>query len=236
MCRALKLLHSAESEPTLLELSKHIVNNSEPALMERTAPDIPALLEQARLGDSEAFGILCRAFQPRLTRQAFLLCGDSSLAEDLAQETMAEAWRCLGRYNGSCQFFTWLCAIVHHRYHRFLRRERLRWFLTSRDTDSETASDLSEQYPDNQPWPNHSVELREQAVLVRRCIQALPKKQQQVIYLRFFVDDSLEGIAAALHCSLGTVKSRLFHAMEKLRRMPTLRQGAEPGAPNLDCL
>jgi DNA-directed RNA polymerase specialized sigma24 family protein len=35
--------------------------------------------------------------------------------------------------------------------------------------------------------------------------------------MRFFVDDSLEGIAAALNCSVGTVKSRLFHALEKLR-------------------
>ena len=60
---------------------------------------------------------------------------------------------------------------------------------------------------------------RKQAVLVRECVQALPAKQQQVIYLRFYVDDSLEGIAAALGCSVGTVKSRLFHALDKLRKM-----------------
>jgi len=47
----------------------------------------------------------------------------------------------------------------------------------------------------------------------------LPAKHQQVIYLRFYVDDSLEGIAAALGCSVGTVKSRLFHALDKLRGM-----------------
>src|SRR5439155_12223354 len=43
----------------------------------------------------------------------------------------------------------------------------------------------------------------------------LPAKHERVIYLRFYVDDSLEGIAAALGCSVGTVKSRLFHALER---------------------
>ena len=50
----------------------------------------------------------------------------------------------------------------------------------------------------------------------------LPAKHQQVIHLRFYVDDSLEGIAAALDCSVGTVKSRLFHALDKLRGMNAL--------------
>jgi RNA polymerase sigma-70 factor (ECF subfamily) len=61
-------------------------------------------------------------------------------------------------------------------------------------------------------------------VLVQQCIQALPAKHQQVIHLRFYVDDSLEGIAAALGCSVGTVKSRLFHALDKLRGMNVLSE------------
>jgi RNA polymerase sigma-70 factor (ECF subfamily) len=67
--------------------------------------------------------------------------------------------------------------------------------------------------------PDQAAQLREQATLVQNCIRALPPKHQQVIYLRFYVDDSLEGIAAALGCSVGTVKSRLFHALDKLRGM-----------------
>lgn len=54
---------------------------------------------------------------------------------------------------------------------------------------------------------------------MRKCIASLPVKHQQVIFLRFYVDDSLEGIAVALGCSVGTVKSRLFHALDKLRGM-----------------
>lgn len=57
---------------------------------------------------------------------------------------------------------------------------------------------------------------------MRACIRALPARHQHVVHLRFYADDSLEGIAAALGCSVGTVKSRLFHALEKLRGMNAL--------------
>jgi len=47
----------------------------------------------------------------------------------------------------------------------------------------------------------------------------LPFKHQQVVYLRFYVGESLEGIAEAVGCSIGTVKSRLFHGLDKLREI-----------------
>ena len=52
----------------------------------------------------------------------------------------------------------------------------------------------------------------------------LPEKQRVVVYLRFFADESLEGIAEALACSLGTVKSRLFNGLERLRLMSALKE------------
>jgi RNA polymerase sigma-70 factor (ECF subfamily) len=67
--------------------------------------------------------------------------------------------------------------------------------------------------------PDKAAQNQEQSSLVWACIKALPVKHQQVIYLRFYADDSLEGIAEALDCSVGTVKSRLFHALDKLRGM-----------------
>ena len=195
-----------------------------------------ALLVQAQQGDAEAFGALCLVFEVRLLRQAVLLCGEESLAEDLAQETLIEAWRCLSRYNGSCQFFTWLCAILHNRYRNFARHKRLLSLFSLRIHGKNEGESIPYQQPDDESGPDEVVQLREQAALVRRCVQALPAKQQQVIYLRFFVDDSLEGIAMALGCSVGTVKSRLFHALEKLRRMPALHPPGENSQGNVDRL
>ena len=63
---------------------------------------------------------------------------------------------------------------------------------------------------------------------IQRCLDRLPAKQREVIQLRFFVDDSIEGIAVALDCSVGPVKSRLFHALEKLHARPELSRLATP--------
>jgi RNA polymerase sigma-70 factor, ECF subfamily len=182
-------------------------------------PDITSLLDQARAGDPQAFGEICRAYETRLLRQALALCANAAAAEDLAQDTLVEAWKSLRRYNGRCQFFTWLCAILLNRYRNTVREKRAIPFSAlapvTRDTfQTNLVLTADQEYP-----PDLAAVRREQAQALRRCIDALPSKHQQVIHLRFYVDDSLEGIAAALGCSVGTVKSRLFHALEKLRRM-----------------
>jgi RNA polymerase sigma-70 factor (ECF subfamily) len=187
------------------------------------APDTSLLLGQARAGDIEAFGELCQAYETGLLRQALVLCGNAALAEDLAQDTLVEAWKCLRRYNGRCRFFTWLCAILLNRYRNTLRERRPLPFSALARPEGEGLGDRAPQWADDGARPDHAAELREQAVLLSRCVQALPPKHQQVIYLRFYVDDSLEGIGAALGCSVGTVKSRLFHALDKLREMKVLK-------------
>ena len=209
------------------------VPSSHATLMERESYDPLLLLEAAQAGDAEAFGELCRTLETRLLRQAFTLCRDTQLAEDLAQDTLVEAWRSLHRYNGKCELFTWLCAILLNHYRNSLRKKRVEFpaGLDHRDANSQpTECDCR----DSALLPDEAAESRENALLVQRCVRQLPAKHQQVIFLRFFVDDSLEGIAAALGCSVGTVKSRLFHALDKLRAMKALVRPLEhhsaPGA------
>jgi RNA polymerase sigma-70 factor, ECF subfamily len=199
-----------------------------PALVESAPPDTQDLLAQAQAGDPDAFGELCRAYEARLVRQALVLCANLSLAEDLAQDTLVEAWRCLRRYNGRCQFFTWLCAILLNRYRNAVREKRLMPFSAFAAHDPNGPPNRLSRQAAQEALPDEAAEMREQAELLRRCVAALPAKHQQVIHLRFFVDDSLEGIAAALGCSVGTVKSRLFHALDKLRTMNALRDQRGP--------
>jgi RNA polymerase sigma-70 factor, ECF subfamily len=195
-----------------------------PAL-EPTAPSEGCgLLAQAQAGDVEAFGELCRAHETRLLRQAMALCGNAALAEDLAQDTLVEAWKCLHRYNGRCQFFTWLCAILLNRYRNTVRQKRPLPFSAFAAHGKDKPADTLAQMAASESLPDETAQRQEEAALVQQCVAALPAKHQQVIHLRFYVDDSLEGIAAALGCSVGTVKSRLFHALDKLRAMNALRE------------
>jgi len=193
-----------------------------PAFVISETSDIWSFVEKARAGDAEAFGEVCRAYETRLLRQALTLCGNETLAEDLAQDSLVEAWKCLGRYNGRCQFFTWLCAILLNRYRNTVRRKRPTPLSSLGRDDQDEFRNSLDNLVDQDSLPDQAAQLREQAALVQECIQALPSKHQQVIYLRFYVDDSIEGIAAALGCSVGTVKSRLFRALDKLRAMNAL--------------
>ena len=188
-----------------------------PVIVENDAPDTERLLDLARAGDADAFGELCRVHETRLLRQAMLLCGNTDTAEDLAQETLVEAWKSVRRFKGRCQLFTWLCAILFNRYRNKLRARRPIPFSDLMEHEREGIEDRPESADDSSPA--RAAQEHEQQALVRQSLETLPRKQQQVIYLRFFAGESLESIAGALGCSVGTVKSRLFYGMERMRTM-----------------
>jgi RNA polymerase sigma-70 factor (ECF subfamily) len=176
-------------------------------------------LDRARQGDAQAFCRLAAAHEERLFRHAVALCRDPALAEDLAAETLVQAWRSLGRFNAQCQFSTWLYAILLHRYQKAVRRARREPVPISSLAPAEagTVAERLDCLPDPQPPPAEAAQAAEQARTVRAAVAALPAIHQEVLCLRFFEGASLPEIAAALGLPLGTIKSRLHHALEKLR-------------------
>jgi len=195
-----------------------------PSVDERTElADAAESLARARQGSTPAFCELVIPLEARLLRQATALCGDASLAEDLVCETLAAAWKSLAAYNETCRLSTWLYAILLHRYQKHLRAARSRPVslasLPAGDVDQ--GREAYEALPAPGQSPAAAIAQRELAAELRQCVEALPQKHRQVVLLRFFEEASLEEIAAALGCSLGTVKSRLHHALGKLRRMKT---------------
>jgi len=186
-----------------------------------TPPATPELLAHARAGDAQSFCRLVEPLQARLLRQAAALTGDLNLAEDIVSETLVEAWKSLPRYNESCQLSTWLYAILLHRYQKSVRRARSRPIALALLSLFE-ARDLSQRQENvatPEPSPAENATQNETFAQLRQCIELLPKKHVRVILLRFFEDASLPDMAAVLGCSIGTVKSRLHHALEKLRKM-----------------
>ncbi len=177
------------------------------------------LLTRARAGESSAFCRLAAEHEGRLLQQACGLARDPSAAEDLVSETLVEAWRSLSRYNGACRFSTWLFSILLHRHQKALRRARSRPIPLAALPSAE--ADERHQAQENLPAaglsPAEEAMRREAADTLREAVVALSEKHQQVILLRFFEDASLPEIAAVLGCSVGTVKSRLHYALEKLR-------------------
>jgi RNA polymerase sigma-70 factor (ECF subfamily) len=168
------------------------------------------LIDRAKAGEAIAFERLAGQHAAPLWRCAFTLGKDSHWAEDLVQETLIEAWRSLARFDGRCLFSTWLYGILRHRYLKGRRGQ---------NAGRPSASDALGQKQCIQRSPDQSAEVSEDVQRVRLAVASLPKEHRLVVELRFFAGATLDEIAAALGCPLGTVKSRLHHALEKLRQM-----------------
>jgi len=168
------------------------------------------LISRAQAGEAIAFERLAEQYAARLWRGAVALCKDRQWAEDVVQETLVAAWQSVSRFDGRCEFSSWLYGILRH---RFLKGRR------QQNATSRSAADGLDQTPCRAHTPDHSAELSEDALRIRRAVANLPEEHRLVVELRFFAGATLDEIAAALGCPLGTVKSRLHHALAKLRQM-----------------
>ena len=168
------------------------------------------LIDRARAGEANAFERLAEQHAARLWRCALALGKDGHWAEDLAQETLVEAWRSLARFDGRCRFSTWLYGVLRHRFLKGRRRQNAARL---------SSPDALGQVPSTAYTPDRSAEASEDAQRVRQAVASLPEEHRLVVELRFFAGATLDEIAAALDCPLGTVKSRLHYGLEKLRQM-----------------
>jgi RNA polymerase sigma-70 factor (ECF subfamily) len=184
--------------------------------------DEPTLIRRAAHGDAAAWEPLALAHQQAVFRLAYLLLGDANDAEDIAQETFLRAWKALKRFDTTRPLRPWLLSIASN-LSRNRRRSAGRYLaaLTRafREQPKETPLDeASIQNTDaNELW---------------HAVQRLEINDQQIVYLRYFLDLPVSETAEVLQIAEGTVKSRLSRALEKLRKIvhqdfPVLIEGRE---------
>ncbi|MCE5302291.1 MAG: sigma-70 family RNA polymerase sigma factor [Planctomycetaceae bacterium] len=167
-------------------------------------------IARAQAGETVAFEQLARRHVASLWRCAATLAKDEHWAEDLVQETLVEAWRSMARFDGRCRWSAWLHGILRHRFLKGLRHRHA--------VGLASANALGQVQGPACP-PDRFAEASEDAQQIRRAVASLPEEHRLVVELRFFEGATLDEIAAALGCPLGTIKSRLHYALEKLRQM-----------------
>jgi RNA polymerase sigma-70 factor (ECF subfamily) len=178
------------------------------------------LIEAAKGGNREAFGVLVEQHQSRLCRAACCLTRGASDAEDLAQEAFVRAYLALGRFRGDSAFYTWLFGILLNVYRRWLRKQQR---IRGRRGDVEVT-----EVADSAAAPSRQAAASDEARRTLRAIDHLPPPLREVMVLRHLEEMSYAEIAAAMGCRLGTVRSRLHRA----RALLVTRLGTERGAVN----
>jgi RNA polymerase sigma-70 factor (ECF subfamily) len=185
--------------------------------------DETTLIQRATNGEAAAWEPLMLAHQEPVFRFAYLILGDADDAEDITQETFLRAYHNLKRFDSARPLRPWLLSIAANlakNRHRSAARY-LAAITRSFRAEPPTALDVE----------GHAVQGLD-ADQLWKAVRQLNADDQQIIYLRFFLDLSTAEAAQALDVAEGTVKSRLNRAVGRLRviikdNFPTLSEGYE---------
>lgn len=174
---------------------------------------------RAATGDRRAGERLVTAHYATVYRLLRHLTGDRQAAEDLTQQTFVCAWEALAAFRGECEPRTWLQTIAYHEY--------VRWLRAHKPTASlEEAADL----------PDLSAAAGLDTLLLQRALRQLGAEQRDAFLLFHVQQLSLREVGKILEVPVGTVKSRLFAARQRLRELmreadPPERAPVRPVSP-----
>jgi RNA polymerase sigma-70 factor, ECF subfamily len=166
-----------------------------------------ALVQRAARQDAAAWETLMLEHQQAVFRLAYLFTGDPDEAEDIAQEAFIRAFRFIEQADPNRPFRPWVLSIAAN-----LARNRLRGIRRYLAAVQRAASREPERF---HPVPEG--EIPGEARALWETVQKLRLEDQQVIYLRYFLELSEGETSAALGVAQGTVKSRLHRALKRLR-------------------
>ncbi|MGH3856579.1 MAG: RNA polymerase sigma factor [Pseudonocardiaceae bacterium] len=178
-----------------------------------------------RLGDADgtALAQLYQRFGRPCYSLARRICADEGLAEDVVQEVFLTLWRDPARFDPSRgSFATWLLTLIHHKAVDAVRREST---IRRRMVAAPEAGE--EWSPTPVPGADQAAMARVAAGQVRAALHRLPAEQRQVLALAYFGGHTQREIAALTSVPLGTVKSRMFTAVQRLRLLLNDQLGPE---------
>ena len=169
-----------------------------------------ALIQRARDGDLRAFESLYDKYRAQVYRTAMGLVRDPFVAEEMLQDCFLRVHSNLHKLDGDRGLSPWLYRVTVNLCYTYLMR---------RKTHNESLDDLVEVLPTSAAqMPERKLIRSELQATVQDGIDSLPLPHRTVVILYYLQGLSVEEIASAMQCPVGTVKSRLFYARRALRK------------------
>jgi len=161
-----------------------------------------ALIEETARGDERAFETLCRAYERPLFSVALNILRNRDLANEVMQDVRLAIWDSARNFKGECKPFSWMYAIVRHKAMNARRRNAL-------------SAEFKESHADGNVYR----EKPELDSVICDGLKELSPEHRLVIILTYYFNLSQNHISQILDCPVGTVKSRLSHALRQLREI-----------------
>ncbi len=187
------------------EAQKLINNRTDGAIFMNVDPDLQ-LVKCCQAGDISAFDGLVHRHKDRIYRLVYRMLGGVSDVDDVAQEVFLRAYNRIRSFQCRSSFSTWLTRVAVNQCINYLRNQRRLRFLPIENQGRSLIE------------PQKAAERNERFEKVYQTVNSLPPKQKAVVILYYFEEHSCEEVADILKCSVGTVKSRLFHARKAIKK------------------
>jgi RNA polymerase sigma factor (sigma-70 family) len=167
------------------------------------------LLDAVASGDDGALAALYDRFGRVAYGLAYRILRDQALAEDAVQEGFLAVWRSAQGYQRErSKAATWILTLVHRRAVDLVRRE-----------DRRRAEALDEAQEPASASVDEEAGLRDRRVAVQAALQQLPDEQRQALELAYYGGYTQSELAERLGVPLGTIKSRMFAGLNRLREL-----------------
>jgi RNA polymerase sigma-70 factor, ECF subfamily len=178
----------------------------------QSLPDEEVMLLYQK-GDATAMDELLRRYRNPVFHFTYRLTGDSSEAQDIAQETFMKLHECRSRYQPTGKFSTWIFSIAHNAAISHLRKNK--WFMVwPRNPDN---PDELREFESPDPTPEDEAVAHDTTSMVKRCIQSLPFLQKEALILREYEKMDYGEIARVLGASVAAVKTLIYRARQNLK-------------------
>ena len=177
-----------------------------------------SLMAEIAEGDRSAFKLLYEKYYDRLLRFICRVTGQIEEAQEGVNDVMLVVWQTSSRFRGESKVSTWILGIAYRKALQLAEKKR-RW------VDRFKAREVADWNELPGLGPEHTDQAEVQDWLQQGLGQLSPK-QRAVVELTHYYGYSYVEIASILDCPVNTVKTRMFHAREKLRQtLPPLERG-----------
>ena len=179
--------------------------------------DETALIQDAQQGDLDAFNRLILAYQDRVYNQAFRVLGESQSADDATQEAFISAYKNLRSFRGG-SFRAWLLRIVTNACYDELRRRKRRP-TTSLEPLDDAGDEIESPHwiADPGELPEDNIVRSELGQAIQDCLNQLPIDFRVVVVMVDVQGMDYQEAANVVGKPLGTIKSRLARARNRMR-------------------